>query len=75
MAYKTIYTEVEVDVELAEFDTNDLLEELAERGALPVEGDYDSKALVEQMYFLRRQGQDYDHLLDSLFYAVLGKIV
>ena len=75
MAYKTIYTQVEVDVELADFDTNDLLEELAERGALPVEGNVNAKELIEQMYFLRRQGQDYDHLLDSLFYAVLGKIV
>lgn len=26
--YKTIYTEVEVDVNLADFDTNDLVEEL-----------------------------------------------
>jgi len=75
MVYKTVYTEVEVDVDIGDFDTDDLLEELEERGALPVEGSYDAKALVEQMYFLRRQGQDYDHLLDSLFYAVLGKIV
>ena len=75
MAYKRIYTEVEVDVELADFDTDDLLEELEERGALPAEGNINAKELIEQMYFLRRQGQDYDHLLDSLFYAVLGKIV
>jgi hypothetical protein len=76
MAYKTVYTEVEVDVDvdLADFDTDDLLEELAERGALPVEGDVDSKELIEQMYYLRRQGQDCTHLLDSLFYAVLGRV-
>jgi len=73
--YKTVYTEVEVDVELADFDTDDLLEELAERGALPVEGDFDSKALVEQIYYLRRQGQAYEHLMDNLMYAVLGRIV
>ena len=75
MVYKTVYTEVEVDVELADFDTDDLLEELGERGALPVEGDFDSKALVEQIYHLRRVGHDYDHLMDSLMYAVLGRIV
>jgi hypothetical protein len=31
MAYKTIYTEVEVDVDLNEFDTDDLIEELDSR--------------------------------------------
>ena len=74
MAYKTVYTEVEVDVDLADFDTDDLLEELAERGALPVEGDVNAKDIVEQMYYLRRQGQEFTHLLDSLFYAVLGRV-
>lgn len=32
MGYKTIYTEVAVDVDLSDFDTADLLEELEERG-------------------------------------------
>lgn len=31
--YKTIYTEVEVDVDLADFETDDLIEELESRGA------------------------------------------
>jgi len=75
MAYKTIYTEVEVDVDIGDFDTDDLLEELEERGALPAEGNEDAKELVHQMYLLHRQGQDCTHLLDRLFYSVLGKIV
>jgi hypothetical protein len=75
MVFKTVYTEVEVDVDLESFDTDDLLEELDLRGALPVEGDFDSKALVEQIYYLRRQGQPYEHLIDSLMYAVMGRIV
>ena len=29
--YKTIYTEVEVDVDLSEFETDDLIEELESR--------------------------------------------
>ena len=70
----TIYTEVEVDVNLNDFETDDLLEELESRGALPVEGSYDAKELVEQMYYLRRQGQAYEHLLDPLIYSVLGRI-
>lgn len=33
MTTKTIYTEVEVDVDLSDFDTADLVEELNERGS------------------------------------------
>ena len=75
MVFKTVYTEVEVDVDIGDFETDDLLEELEERGALPVEGSYDAKELVEQIYYLRRQGQAYEHLMDSLMYSVLGRIV
>jgi hypothetical protein len=75
MVYKTVYTEVEVDVDIGDFDTDDLLEELEQRGSLPPEGDINAKELVEQMYYLHRQGQDCTHLLDRLFYSVLGKIV
>jgi hypothetical protein len=74
MTYKTVYTEVEVDVDISEFDTDDLLEELAERGALPAEGNVNAKELIEQMYYLHRQGQDCTHLMDQLFYSVLGRI-
>ena len=75
MVFKTVYTEVEVDVDISEFDTDDLLEELAERGALPPERNINAKELVEQMYYLRRQGQPYEHLMDNLMYAVIGRIV
>jgi hypothetical protein len=74
MVYKSVYTEVEVDVDLGDFETDDLLEELEERGALPPEGNVNAKELVEQMYYLRRQGQAYEHLLDPLIYSVLGRI-
>jgi len=75
MVYKTVYTEVEVDVNIGDFETDDLLEELEERGALPPEGNINAKELVEQMYYLRRQGQPWEHLMDDLMYAVLGRIV
>ena len=74
MVYKSVYTEVEVDVDLEEFDTDDLLEELDLRGALPPEADINAKELVEQMYLLHRQGRDCTHMLDPLFYSVLGRI-
>ena len=74
MVYKSVYTEVEVDVDLVDFDTDDLLDELENRGALPPEGNVNAKELVEKMYYLHRQGKDCTHLLDQLFYAVLGRI-
>ena len=70
----TVYTEVEVEVDLESFDTDDLLEELELRGSLPPEGNINAKELVEQMYHLHRQGQDCTHMLDQLFYSVLGRI-
>ena len=70
----TVYTEVEVEVDLVDFDTDDLLEELELRGSLPPEANINAKELVEQMYYLHRQGKDCTHLLDPLFYSVLGRI-
>ena len=70
----TVYTEVEVDVSLVDFDTDDLLEELEQRGSLPPEGNINARELVEQMYLLHRQGQDCTHMLNGLFYSVLGRI-
>ena len=73
--YKTVYKEVEVDVDLHDFDTDDLIEELEERGELPSStGPYDSNELVEQIWQLRRNGKDYQRLLDDLIYAVTGRI-
>jgi hypothetical protein len=71
----TVYTEVEVDVELSDFETDDLLDELELRGELPIDADYNAKEIVEKMYQLRRTGRSYEHLLDDLFYSVLGRVV
>jgi hypothetical protein len=71
----TVYTEVEVDVDLVDFDTNDLLDELERRGELPVEEAGAAKTIVEQIYYLRRQAQPYEHLMDELMYAVMGRVI
>jgi hypothetical protein len=70
-----VYTEVEVDVDLVDFDTNDLLDELERRGELPVEQHGDARNIVEQIYYLRRQAQPYEHLMDGLMYAVMGRVL
>ena len=72
--YKTVYTEVEVDVSLEDFATEDLVEELELRGS----GTMDignGRELLEKIYLLRREGRDYQRELDELIYAGLGRIV
>jgi len=71
MVSRTVYTEVEVDVDLTYFETDDLIDELENRGHMT---DTDSKALVEAIYQNRRQGKDFSSELDQLIYTVLGKI-
>ena len=74
--YKTIYTEVEVDVDLSDFDTNDLLDELESRGELPADSPGDTKDLLEAIWLKHRMGRtDYQTELDQLIYAGLGKII
>ena len=72
--YKTIYTEVEVDVNLSEFDTDDLMEELESRGAGT--GEFgDGKDVLLSIYEKRRLGQDYQQELDQLIWLGLGRII
>jgi len=74
--YKTIYTEVEVDVDMSEFDTDDLIEELESRGFLPVEESFDAKELLEKIWMKRRlNNHDYQTELDQLIYQVLGHVM
>ena len=74
MMYKTVYKEVEIDVDLQDFDTDDLLEELEERGELPLNTDT-YKELVEKIWMARRNGRDYQSILNDLIYDVTGQIV
>jgi hypothetical protein len=73
--YKTVYTEVEVDVDLSDFDTDDLIEELESRGSGVM--DYgDGKEILQAIYEKRRLGRtDYQTELDQLIYIALGKII
>jgi hypothetical protein len=72
--YKTVYTEVEVDIDLSDFDTDDLIEELESRGSGGM--DYgDGKDVLRSIYEKRRLGQDYQLELDQLIWLGLGKVV
>jgi hypothetical protein len=72
--FKTIYTEVEVDVDLSDFETDDLIEELESRGAGAT--DYgDGKDILMMIYEKRRLGQDYQVELEQLIWLGLGKVL
>jgi hypothetical protein len=72
------YVTAEVEVDLSDFDTDDLIEELENR-----EMDFNTKyvdgeqmrLLLETIWQKRRIGQDYQRELDGLIQGVIGKIV
>jgi len=66
---------VQVDVDLSEFDDDDLAQELEYRGYHVVKDDMPKDELIESIYLKRRTGQDYQTELDTLIYNVIGKIV
>ena len=69
-----MYKEVEVDVDLSDFETDDLIEELESRGAGT--GEFgDGKELLQAIYEKRRLGHDYQTELEALIYLGLGKII
>ena len=69
MSYKTIYTEVEVD--LSDFDTEDLIEELESRGKNYAMGN--SAELIDKIFQLRRLGKNFDKELDEYLYIQTGR--
>lgn len=77
MPYKYVTAEVEVD--LSDFDTDDLVEELEARGldynTQGVDAD-EMRTLLEIIWQKRRNGRtDYQTELDRLIWGVLGKAI
>lgn len=77
MPYVTIEEEVWVDLD--DFDTEDLEEELMKRNSRvdrhsrPTPSD--TQILLMDIYERRRVGKDYQDQLDQYLYTVLGRIV
>jgi hypothetical protein len=70
----TVYKEVEVDIDLDDFDDDDIIDEMERRG-LDVSDAGAASELIEKIWLKRRQGQDFTHELDRLIYATIGKVV
>lgn len=76
MTYKTISTYVDVDVDLEEFDTDDLIEELESRGHMVSDDNgSDHNEILVKIWELKRMGKPFDRELDDLIYKVLGKVI
>ncbi len=76
--YTTVYKEVEVEVDLDDFDTEDLVQELQDRNYTFDTEDVSASAtkeLLEAIWQKRRTGKDYDFEVDQLIYKVLGKVI
>jgi len=69
-----VYTHVEVDVELDDFEDDDLIEELEKRGKGLEVASQSGTDLVTAIYLKRRLGKDYQRELDDLIYLSIGKI-
>ena len=77
MGSRTRTATVEVEVDLEDFDTDDLIHELERRGCdyntQDVDGDA-NREILDQIYHLRRTGQDYQQQLDTLIWNIVGRI-
>ena len=74
MSYITIEKYIDIDIDMDDFDTDDLVEELERRGAGTT--DYgDGKDILKVIYEKRRLGKDYQAELDQLIWLGLGKII
>ena len=69
------YVTVDVDVDLSDIDTADLVEELESRGGTELAISDDLYTIIRNLYEKRRIGKDYQTELDQLIFSVLGKVI
>ena len=65
---------IEVEVELSDFDDEDLIDELKSRGKYNgTMGNSDE--LIDKIFHLRRQGKPYEQELDEYLYMRTGRAI
>lgn len=74
---RTVTVDVDVDVGLENFDTDDLIDELERRGSdyntQGVDGDL-NRDILQQIWSKRRMNQPFEAELDQLIWNVVGRI-
>ena len=73
--YTTVEKWIDIDVDLEDFDDEDLIEELERRGKDMSYTFGESEELIDKIYHARRQGKPYEHLLDQYLYIKTGRAV
>ena len=68
------YKMIEVEVELSDFDDEDLIEELESRGKYNATMG-NSDELIDKIFQLRRLGKPYERELDEYLYIRTGRAV
>ena len=70
-----IETYVEVDVDLDEFDDDELLDEIERRKLSVLDASPDeARRLLEEIYYKRVMNKDFTAELDRYFYLTLGRL-
>ena len=72
MTSKTVYKEIDIDIDLRDFEDEELLAELKTRGIFNIDSVTDD---LEEIYQKLRLGLDYNKELSDLIYKTLGRIV
>lgn len=68
----SIYQKVEVEFDLADIDTEDLINELKTR--TEYNWNTDNDLLIQKIYEQRKMGKSFDAELDQLIYEVIGRM-
>ena len=71
----TVYTEVEVEVDLEEFSDEDLLDEIDRRGIGSPDINTTFTERITEIFQKRRLGKDFSKELDDLIYDSIGRII
>jgi len=64
-----------VDINLDDFDDDDLIEEMESRGLNTEFSESELSQSITTIYQKRRLGQDYESDLDQLIYQAIGKVI
>ena len=66
-------TTVDVDIDWEDLDTEEMIEELERRKAIPAMREFPA-VILERIYLKRKSKEDYTRDLDDLIYQVIGRI-
>ena len=71
--YISVEKYVDIDVDMTDFDDDDIIAEFESRGLGEVPGDI--KDLLQAIFEKKRNGRDFERELDQLLYNSLGRIL